>query len=267
MTLSQRREHVESYPSSVLLEPAPGIQVSMMACGALGACGLTTCLVSIAPGKQLPYHTHPTGEAIVVLEGQALADVDCRRYVLEPYDALYVPQGVVHGLASARNDQPVWLGTAFPTAEVTRQFVNPPKTLTWQAMPRPSDPESLRLWRLAEPYSISDRIETWDLFAGRWKSEGVCGGIATFAPGAGLACHVHPFDESITILQGVATCWVAGRQYSLSERSTILVPSHLPHRFINTGQQPMVMLWVYAASEPARTFVDPSLCEPTILER
>ncbi|GIW95535.1 MAG: hypothetical protein KatS3mg110_3581 [Pirellulaceae bacterium] len=260
MATLDRREHVEMFPGTVVLEPGPGIRVGMMACGALGACDLTTCLVSIAPGAQLPYHTHPTGEAIVVLEGRAWADVENRRYVLEPYDALYVPRGVVHGLRNSQQDTTLWLGTAFPTGEVTREFVAAPAQLLAKDFPGPTDPEALVRWPEARAYSLAERMRSWDLFGRRWGAEDVCGGIGEFAPGAALPCHVHPFDESITILRGVATCWVSGRRYVLRERSTILIPQQLPHRFANEGSDTMVMLWVYAGGEPMRTIVDESRC-------
>ena len=73
-------------------------------------------------------------------------------------------------------------------------------------------------------------------------------GTATFRPDAGLPCHTHDFDESITILSG---------------ETTIFVDAGSPHRFINDHPtHPMVMIWVYAAASTARHLVDPVLCKP-----
>ena len=79
--------------------------------------------------------------------------------------------------------------------------------------------------------------------------------------GASLPCHIHGFDESITIVTGRAISQVAGREYELSNCDTACIPQGRPHRFINRSDQPMAMIWVYAGDEPDRTLVDPGYCE------
>ncbi len=87
-------------------------------------------------------------------------------------------------------------------------------------------------------------------------------GTATFRPDAGLPCHTHDFDESITILSGEATIFVDGQRTLMRARDTAFVPAGSPHRFTNDHPtDPMVMLWVYAATSTARNLVDPALCE------
>ncbi len=46
------------------------------------------------------------------------------------------------------------------------------------------------------------------------------GGYGLFQPGGRLPAHVHDFDESICIVQGLATCIVEGRRYELSDCAT-----------------------------------------------
>lgn len=254
-----RGEHLEKYPSSLLLEPVPGFQVSVMYCGQHGSRGLTTCIVDAQPGVRLPYHTHPTGEAIVVLEGAAWVDVQERRYRLERWDAIFVPAGIAHSLVSAHADRPMRLGTAFPTSTVTRQFVEDCYQVACYLTPVDNAPESLVRWDEAPSFSLADQTTSWQLF-GRLGDTGVCGGIARFQPGSRLACHIHEFDESITVLEGQATCFVAGCQYQLAKLDTIGIPERRPHRFENQGPDPMLMLWIYASDVPSRTFVDDRLC-------
>ena len=67
-----------------------------------------------------------------------------------------------------------------------------------------------------------------------------------FQPGARLPCHRHEFDESITIVQGIATCIVEGERHELSGNATALVPQGRCHYFINLTLEPMAMIWVYA---------------------
>ncbi len=111
----------------------------------------------------------------------------------------------------------------------------------------------------AEEYELSANAMFRDLFAKRLGSRHLRG-YGRFAPGASLPCHTHLYDESITIVEGAATCLVAGRRYSLSGCDTALVPKGQPHRFINESDEPMAMVWVYAGDEPERVIVDNAIC-------
>ena len=81
-------------------------------------------------------------------------------------------------------------------------------------------------------------------------------------PAPRLPCHRHEFDESITIVQGAATCIVEGRRYELSANATALVPQGRCHYFINLTLEPMAMIWVYAGDAPDRIVMDDMLCHP-----
>ena len=104
-----------------------------------------------------------------------------------------------------------------------------------------------------------------DLFAGRFGSVGICGGYGRFQPEASLPCHIHKFDESITIVEGEAVCLVQGKRYRLSGCDTAFVPEGRPHRFLNHSDSPMAMIWVYAGTEPERSLVRPAYCDGTLV--
>ena len=74
-----------------------------------------------------------------------------------------------------------------------------------------------------------------------------------------FAIQLAPY-ESITIVEGQAVCRVAGKEYQLSDLDTACIPQGRPHRFLNLGDSPMEMLWVYAGDEPARRLVDSQAC-------
>lgn len=115
-----------------------------------------------------------------------------------------------------------------------------------------------------ETYELSPRAEFRDLFAGRFGSVGICGGYGRFEPQASLPCHIHKFDESITIVKGEGLCLVQGERYQLSSYDTAFVPEGRPHRFLNQSHSTMAMVWVYAGSEPERTIVNTAYCSGTL---
>ena len=101
-----------------------------------------------------------------------------------------------------------------------------------------------------------------DLFGADTGARGICGGYGLFEPGARLPCHRHDFDESITIVQGTATCIVEGRRHDLSGNATALIPQGRCHYFINLTLEPMAMIWVYAGDRPDRIVMDETNCQP-----
>lgn len=221
----------------------------------------------ICPGRTLIYHTHPFSEAVAVLEGEALFSVEGRTYRLRPLDCIHVPAGVAHESVNASTTAPLVVLTAFACSQprrnlVSNQFVKKDRTnrdLDYV------DPEYIARFGKTGSYELASGTEFCDLFASRYGSVGICGGYGKFQPGTSLPCHTHDYDESITIIEGEATCEVAGRQYRLSRCDTAFVPQGKPHRFLNESDLPMAMIWVYAGSEPSRSVVDVECCIGTDL--
>jgi quercetin dioxygenase-like cupin family protein len=240
---------------------APGVQLRVLGSGALGVRGLTTALASFAPRATLPYHQHPVSEVIVVLQGEAHVSVEGRRYRLGAFDALHLRAGTAHGVCNGSSEAPAVLHSSFASDTPTRQLVADGFAPSERDEPDPDSPERLVRFAAAAVYELAPRAFFRDLFARRLGSRGVCGGYGLFEPGAGLPCHYHGFDESITIVSGTAVCQVAGKEYTVANYDTVCIPQGRPHRFLNRSDRPMAMVWVYAGDEPDRTVVDPGSCE------
>lgn len=113
----------------------------------------------------------------------------------------------------------------------------------------------LRIQRELVPVMRGDGVET-TLLVGKE----VCGtapftsGITKFPAGKKVPLHHHNCDEQVTLLEGVAEVEIDGRRTPLSRYDTTYIPAEKPHRFINVGDGPLVILWVYATDEVTRTF-------------
>lgn len=93
--------------------------------------------------------------------------------------------------------------------------------------------------------------------AGSWiGAQGLSSGITTFPPHGAIRLHTHNVEEMVTILEGEARCEVEGNSYQLKALDTTYVPAGLAHRFVNTADRPMRILWVYAGTHVLRTFVE-----------
>jgi putative monooxygenase len=248
------------------LSPGPGLELREFVTNACGARGFSTGTATFAPGAVLAYHTHTFSETITLLSGVAQVMVEGRSYQLNQFDCIHVPAGVAHEVANCSPQSPMVALWAFASAVPSRELVDLSFVPQNRGLsdPAPGDPESIARFAQAEIYDLSPGAAFRDLFAGRFGSVGICGGYGRFQPGSSLPCHVHECDESITIVEGDATCLVQGNRYRLNGYDTAFVPEGLPHRFVNESDRPMAMIWVYASVEPERTLVESAYCEGTL---
>ena len=237
-------------------EPAPGVGIRLLATGTSGSIGITTALARFTANGCLPYHTHPYSEVVVVLEGESEAFVEGRRYRLNKFDAIHIPQGTAHSLRNYPADRPAVLLSAFPSENPTREFVADRFTVTDREAPADDDPERLTRFATTAIQQPMPGVSFRDMFSGRLGSRGLCGGLGLCKPGLVLPMHYHQFDESVTVVSGSAVCVVAGTEYELTNLDTIGIPSGRQHRFENRSNLPMAFIWIYAADEYDRTSID-----------
>jgi HTH-type transcriptional repressor of puuD len=92
-------------------------------------------------------------------------------------------------------------------------------------------------------------------YVGRWNAEDnrITTGQTVFAPGTGLPVHSHNVEESVLILAGDAIAEIDGERFELVAGEATWVPAGVPHRFLNRGDSPMRIYWVYGGREVTRT--------------
>ncbi|MGD0553857.1 MAG: cupin domain-containing protein [Streptosporangiaceae bacterium] len=81
-------------------------------------------------------------------------------------------------------------------------------------------------------------------------------GISIYPVGTGAPLHSHNCDEHVTLLAGKAEVEIDGVVTPLEPDDTTYVTAGIFHRFTNTGDQPMKILWVYSSDYVTRTFAD-----------
>ena len=258
----RREEKVVSGRSRSPVEIYPGVLLRELASEACGVKGMSTGVAVFSPASALPYHRHDVSEAFTVLSAEALAMVEGRTYRMGLLDCLHVPAGVAHSVINPCTKKKLMIHSAFGAVHPQRDFVKD-SFLSQErigGLPRQEDPEHIVRFAHSTKYKLASGASFCDLFAGRFGSVGICGGYGEFQPGTDLPCHIHDYDESITIIKGTATCEVMGARYKLSGYDTAMVPSGRPHRFLNKSRDVMAMLWVYAGSEPQRSLLNARFC-------
>jgi mannose-6-phosphate isomerase-like protein (cupin superfamily) len=229
----------------------PGVKLCPLVSAQAGARNLFTALLTL-------------GEAIVLVEGDTSVDVEDRSYRLRQFDTITVSPRVPRRLVNLSAVRPAVLHIALASSTPDQTWVNgrfvaaeQPTSATGQA-----GTERLSRNNTSARFELAPLARFQDLFGAGLGAQGICGGYGLFEPGARLPCHRHEFDESITIVQGTATCIVEGRRHELSANAAALIPQGRCHYFINLTLEPMAMIWVYAGERPDRIVMDEANCHP-----
>ncbi len=241
------------------IELANGIIMEALVGGFNAARELTTGMVTLQPESSLPYHLHPCGKSLTVLEGHVEISVEGRSYCLGPLDNLTIPRWVPHQVRNPSSSLTARLHVALAMAFPEHELVN----RSFERKEMPADSSGTRgferVTRLASArrtQGVGPGAEFIDYFnASLMPGIEMSGGFARFEPGGRLPDHLHDFDESICIIGGEAECRVEGRQYVLSHAATAMVPRGRVHYFVNNSQQAMDMIWVYAGPMPERILI------------
>ncbi len=243
------------------VELEPGVMLEMLVGKFNTARGMTTGIVSMRPESLLNYHTHPCGESITVLEGEAEISVAGRTYRLGPLDNITIPQWLPHRTRNPNTHNAARLHVALAMSPPEKELVSRTfdrTDMTLEANGMPGCERVTRFSRADRLQGVGPGAEFIDYFNdGLIPGIGMSGGFARFAPGGRLPDHLHDFDESICIIRGEANCLVEGRQYLLSKCTTAMVPRGRVHYFINNSSDQMEMIWVYAGPMPERIVMVP----------
>lgn len=59
------------------------------------------------------------------------------------------------------------------------------------------------------------------------------------APGQGIALHSHDYEEAIIVHSGTGTYTVGESTIEAGPGDVVIIPSQIPHRFVNRAQEPL----------------------------
>ena len=108
----------------------------------------------------------------------------------------------------------------------------------------------------ADPVARGDGIESIRLTPQPLDGQGFTMGITTFPPGTSIRLHSHNTIEQVTVLEGEGVAVLNGEEVPARPYDTTQIPPGEFHRFINTGEGTMRILWVYGSTSVTRTFAD-----------
>lgn len=95
-------------------------------------------------------------------------------------------------------------------------------------------------------------------YVGKWNSEQnlVTTGQTVFQVGTGLPLHSHNVEETVLVLDGLATAQIGDDLVDLVPGQATWVPAGVPHRFVNRGEGVLRIYWVYGGRYVTRTMTE-----------
>jgi SAM-dependent methyltransferase/quercetin dioxygenase-like cupin family protein len=81
-------------------------------------------------------------------------------------------------------------------------------------------------------------------------------GVTEFDPGASLPSHWHNCEESVVVIDGVASFECGDRTYEMLAGEATWLAAGAVHRFANRSAAPLRILWTYGSANATRTIAE-----------
>jgi len=94
----------------------------------IGSTSLLNGITSFAPNAAIPLHSHDCEESVMILEGQAIAEIDGVEHELGPLDTTWIPAHVPHRFRNASDSEPMRIFWTYASVDATRTLVETGET-------------------------------------------------------------------------------------------------------------------------------------------
>jgi quercetin dioxygenase-like cupin family protein len=95
---------------------------------AIGATVFINGITTFAPGSAIPFHSHNCEESVVLLEGEAVLEIDGRQIRLEPLDTTWIPPNASHRFRNASGTRPMKIFWTYARVDATRTLTDTGQT-------------------------------------------------------------------------------------------------------------------------------------------
>ena len=113
---------IVEYEKVAVVDRGNGVKTRLLVHKGIGSTQLTNGLTRFEPGAKIALHYHNCDESVVVVEGEAVAEVDGNLHRMRQFDTTFVPAGVPHRFVN-ESDKPMAIVWTYAATSITRTFV------------------------------------------------------------------------------------------------------------------------------------------------
>ena len=89
----------------------------------LGSTSFINGITTFDPGAGVPLHSHNCAESVVILEGEAIVEIDGVEHELRANDTTFLPPNVAHRFRNASATQPMRILWTYASVDATRTII------------------------------------------------------------------------------------------------------------------------------------------------
>ncbi|HHT0053030.1 TPA: cupin domain-containing protein [Klebsiella michiganensis] len=94
----------------------------------LGASAFITGYTEFAGGAKIPFHFHNCEESVLLIEGNAIFDIDGNEFPIKPQDVTFIPAGVPHRFRNASETESMKIMWVYGSPDANRTLVETGET-------------------------------------------------------------------------------------------------------------------------------------------
>jgi quercetin dioxygenase-like cupin family protein len=93
-------------------------------------------------------------------------------------------------------------------------------------------------------------------FEGREHGATVSSFISRHAPGEGPGLHIHPYEETFIMLEGICIFTVDGESIEARAGEIVVVPKETPHGFKNSGDSRLLQVSIHPSDHVIQDWLE-----------
>ncbi len=265
---------------------ASGLSRTVVVGPAQGAVHTELAAGSFAPGGWIQRHVHSFEEALYVLEGALIIELDGTVHRLEHGDFALIPIGIHHALGNAGSEPVRWVAINTPTRlapdagrkdtyyasepfdldalakrAVRPPFGDPTLRLVGHYDGTPPQAEALRVAdpaRGRRPAGMDTAVLAYSGISVKMLVDRTFGAdlltmfTVDYEPGGSAQAHDHPFEEAYVFLDGEIEGEFDGQLYRFTAGDVAFAGVGSLHGFYNTGAGRVRWIETQAPQPPSR---------------
>jgi quercetin dioxygenase-like cupin family protein len=124
MTTTNARQPTVLRPGEIKAhERGGGARTIPLVTASVGSTTFINGITEFDPGVAIPFHSHNCEESVMLLEGDAILDIEGKEIPLRPQDTTWIPPNVPHRFRNMSQDLPMKIFWTYARADATRTLV------------------------------------------------------------------------------------------------------------------------------------------------